>query len=372
METLFSDVETRFVLGEMIKASSIDVHLLVDFIKNNNVEQNWMYMQLPVGKWSHAASKLILQSSNGTGRNMHQCMGVVEKMLPVQYPTPPIHLANLKRKSLSELSEQPIKRQAVAAPPSEPPMAQRIIQPRPPLNGYPPVMTANPTTTTTSSLTSTGKKRGRPSKADKEAQARATYPRSTEYAPITPAPLAPINIAPQRDYVSSPGYEVSGSPADPRSRMRGRINATESSPTGLAYPLKSPASITDVPRALPEPIEHVERSTLSPQERGALAADANKSPAFQGQHIPNPPPPPPQQQQQPHLPHPTPSMTSQYTAAAPRQSPYDLPRGGHDSGRSIDPIFPDRDRSRSVSEHISRDMSPPQPPQPPSSVTNRT
>ncbi|KAK7952580.1 uncharacterized protein PG986_008308 [Apiospora aurea] len=353
METLFSDVETRFVLGEMIKASSIDVHLLVDFIKNHNVEQNWMYMQLPVG------------------RNMHQCMGVVEKMLPVQYPTPPNHLANLKRKSLSELSEQPIKRQAVAAP-SEPPMAQRIIQPRPPLNGYPPVMTPN-TTATTSSLTSTGKKRGRPSKADKEAQARATYPRSTEYAPITPAPLAPINIAPQRDYASSPGYEVSGSPADPRARMRGRVSATESSPTGLAYPLKSPASITDVPRALPEPIEHVERSTLSPQERGALAADANKSPAFQAQHTPNPPPAPPQQQQpQPHLPQPTPSMTSKYTAAAPRQLPYDLHRGGHDSGRSIDPIFPDRDRSRSVSEHISRDMSPPQPPQQPSSVTNRT
>lgn len=76
METSFSDIETvrladippwwtthltrrlpqRFVLGEMIKASSIDVHLLVDFIKNNNVEQNWMYMQLPVGKWSHVVS----------------------------------------------------------------------------------------------------------------------------------------------------------------------------------------------------------------------------------------------------------------------------------------------------------------------------
>ncbi|KAK8048425.1 hypothetical protein PG994_010155 [Apiospora phragmitis] len=355
METSFSDIETRFVLGEMIKASSIDVHLLVDFIKNNHVEQNWMYMQLPVG------------------RNMHQCMGVVEKMLPVQYPTPPNHLASLKRKSLSELNEQPIKRQAVAAP-SEPPMAQRIIQPRPPLNGYPPVMTANTFTTTTPSLTSTGKKRGRPSKADKEAQARATYPRSTEYAPITPAPLAPINIAPQRDYASSPGYEVSGSPADPRSRMRGRVNAIESSPTGLAYPLKSPASIKDVPRALPEPIEQVERSTLSPRERGALAADANKSPAFQVQamqHTPNPLPPP-SPQQQTHLPQPTTSMTSQYTTAASRQSPYDLPRGGHDSGRSLDPIFPDRDRSRSVSEHISRDMSPPQPPQPPSSITHRT
>ncbi|KAK8139167.1 hypothetical protein PG984_002547 [Apiospora sp. TS-2023a] len=355
METSFSDTETRFVLGEMIKASSIDVHLLVDFIKNNNVEQNWMYMQLPVG------------------RNMHQCIGVVEKMLPVQYPTPPSHLANLKRKSLSELNEQPIKRQAVAAPSAEPPMAQRIIQPRPPLNGYPPVMTANTTTTPTSSLTSTGKKRGRPSKADKEAQARATYPRSTEYAPITPAPLAPINIAPQRDYASSPGYEVSGSPADPRSRIRvGRINPAENSPTGLAYPLKSPASITDVPRALPDPIEHVERSTLSPQERGALAADANKSPGFQPQTVQQHTP----QQQHPHLPQPTASMAShQYTAAPARQSPYDLPRGAHDNPRPIDPIFPDRDRSRSASEHISRDMSPPQPPQlpqPPSSVTNRT
>ncbi|KAK6866125.1 hypothetical protein PG995_002653 [Apiospora arundinis] len=362
METSFSDIEKRFVLGEMIKASSIDVHLLVDFIKNNNVEQNWMHMQLPVG------------------RNMYQCMGMVEKMLPVQYPVPPSHMTNMKRKSFSDLNEQPIKRQAVAAP-SELPMAQRIIQPRPPLNGYPPVMTAN----TTPSLTSTGKKRGRPSKADKEAQARATYPRSTEYAPITPAPLAPINIAPQqRDYASSPGYEVSGSPADPRSRMRaGRIGAAENSPTGLSYPLKSPASITDVPRALPEPIEHVERTTLSPQERGALAADVNKSPGFQAmRQTPNPQLQQQQQQQQhpqpppPHLPQPTASITSQYTAAAPRQSPYDLPRvGEHDRARTLDPIFPDRDRSRSVSDHISRDMSPPQPPhlpQPSSSVTNRT
>ena len=314
----------------------------------------------------------VLQSSNGTGRNMHQCMGVIEKMLPVQYPVPPNHITNLKRKSFSDLTEQPLKRQAVAIP-SELPMAQRIIQPRPPLNGYPPVMAAN---TTTPSLTSTGKKRGRPSKADKEAQARATYPRSTEYAPITPAPLAPINIAPQqREYASSPGYEVSGSPADPRSRIRvGRPGASESSPTGLAYPLKSPASITDVPRALPEPIEHVERTTLSPQERGALTADVSKSAGFQPQQTvrqtPNPPQP------QPHLPQPTASNTTQYTAAAPRHSPYDLPRGGgHDSARPLDPIFPDRDRSRSVSERIPRDMSPPQPPQlpqPSSSVTNRT
>jgi hypothetical protein len=44
--------QQRFLLGEMIKASSIDVPLLADFIKTHNVEQNWMFMQLPLGSYS--------------------------------------------------------------------------------------------------------------------------------------------------------------------------------------------------------------------------------------------------------------------------------------------------------------------------------
>jgi hypothetical protein len=42
----------RFLLGEMIKASSVDVSLLAEFIKAHNIEQNWMNMQLPIGMYS--------------------------------------------------------------------------------------------------------------------------------------------------------------------------------------------------------------------------------------------------------------------------------------------------------------------------------
>ena len=40
----------RFVLGEMIKASSIDVVYLVEFIRQHDIEQNWLHMQLPIGE----------------------------------------------------------------------------------------------------------------------------------------------------------------------------------------------------------------------------------------------------------------------------------------------------------------------------------
>lgn len=42
----------RFLLGEMIKASSVDVPLLAEFIRTHNIEQNWMFMQLPIGMCS--------------------------------------------------------------------------------------------------------------------------------------------------------------------------------------------------------------------------------------------------------------------------------------------------------------------------------
>ena len=45
----------RFVLGEMIKVSTIDVATLVDFIRNHQVEPNWMLMQLPGGMYSGTA-----------------------------------------------------------------------------------------------------------------------------------------------------------------------------------------------------------------------------------------------------------------------------------------------------------------------------
>ncbi|KAI1410144.1 hypothetical protein F5Y13DRAFT_77556 [Hypoxylon sp. FL1857] len=313
MDTTFSDDEKRFVLGEMIKVSTIDVPTLVEFIRAHQVEPNWMSMQLP------------------NGRNMNQCLGAVETMFQAKFPPP--NLTSFKRKSLSDLVEHPAKRQAMMAP-IEPPIAPaRVIQPRPPPNGYPPAVPVS----ISPPVTSTGKKRGRPSKADKEAQARAVYSRLTEYTPITPAPMAPIAVQPQRDYASSPGYEISSNPVDQKSKKRGGFGAIDSpQPANSSFPLTSPASTTDTPRALPEPLEQVERSTLSPRDRGSIALDSRSPPLLQhmqqqdsSQGLPHlqprtqPPPPLPPSPRTPYVPH-----------------------------RGVDPIFPNRDRTRQMSDQL--------------------
>lgn len=266
-------------------------------------------------------------------------MGAVEKVLPVHFP-PALNLSGLKRKSVGEVGDQPVKRQAVVTPieQAHPP---RNIQPRPPVNGYAPAASISSSPT----VTSTGKKRGRPSKADKEAQARASFSRPTEYAPITPAPLAPAAPAPQREYASSPGYEIAGSYMDAKGGKRGKPSGSERSPMGSAYPLPSPASATETPRALPEAIERAGQ-TQSPRGIGCVApADSRSLPARSPlQH--------PLQPQSHALP------PIQASAPPPEQYRSDPPR-------IIDPIFPDRDRSRSAFDPTSR-TTPAAP-----SVTNR-
>ncbi|KAH8674063.1 hypothetical protein BX600DRAFT_509263 [Xylariales sp. PMI_506] len=334
METSLSDQETRFVLGEMIKASSVDVPLLAEFIKAHNIEQNWMHMQLP------------------TGRNMYQCMGALEKILPVHLPSHP-NLPSLKRKSVSDASDQQLKRQIVVTP-IESAVPPRNIQPRPPPfvpNGFASVQSG----AGSPSVTSTGKKRGRPSKADKEAQARANYSRSMEFAPITPAP-APL--APHREYASSPGYEIApGNPTDQRERKRGRPEGHERSPTSSVYPLASPASTTDTPRGLPEPIEQAGRIE-SPQGSGERLHANARSPALQQPPSQHPLLPQPQGLQQTNV-------LPPIQQAAPRILPtYDQYRGP-DTTRA-DPIFPGRDRSRSSFDATTRNTPPG-----PTPVTNR-
>lgn len=269
---------------------------------------------------------------------MNQCFGAVENMFHVKYPPP---LTNLKRKSLSDLVDHPSKRQAVM-PPVEPPVIPARIQPRPPPpNGY---MTTPPISTN-SGLTAAGKKRGRPSKADKEAQARANFSRSTEYAPITPAPLAPAVLQPQREYVSSPGYEIASSSVDQRHNKRGRAPTMDNvQHLSGSYPLASPASTTGTPRGLPEPLEHGEKSIASPRDRGSIPIDSRSPPLLphiQHQDIPHTHSPV-QPRQQP------PPLLQHSTRPPPIYEPY----------RGPDPIFPDRDRSRVVSEHPPKTSSP--------------
>ncbi|KAI2639905.1 hypothetical protein GGS26DRAFT_292106 [Hypomontagnella submonticulosa] len=323
MDTTFSDDEKRFVLGEMIKVSTMDVSTLVEFIKNHHVEPNWMLMQLP------------------GGRNMNQCIGAVENMFQTKYPPP--NLTSFKRKSLSDLADHPAKRQAMMGPiePSIAPPA-RIIQPRPPPNGYPPAVPVS----ISPPVTSTAKKRGRPSKADKEAQARTFYSRLNEFTPITPAPpLAPIAVQPQREYASPPGYEISSNPGDQKARKRGGFGPIDSpQQASSSFPLTSPASTTDTPRALPEPLEQVERATLSPRDRGPVTMDSRSPPL---------------------LPHMQQQDSSQGLAHL-------QPRGQHpplfppsprtpqvyEPHRTIDPIFPNRDRTRNISDQL-KDVPPP-------------
>lgn len=68
----------RFVLAEMIKASTLDITALAHFILSKNIEPNWMQMQLPPGTYGLLQSKscrLML-----LGRNMIQCVKAAEDM----------------------------------------------------------------------------------------------------------------------------------------------------------------------------------------------------------------------------------------------------------------------------------------------------
>jgi hypothetical protein len=48
---LLTSVTTqRFVLAEMIKASHMDVGILVEFIKHHEIQPDWLSMQLPGGR----------------------------------------------------------------------------------------------------------------------------------------------------------------------------------------------------------------------------------------------------------------------------------------------------------------------------------
>jgi hypothetical protein len=278
---------------------------------------------------------------------MSQCIGVVGKMLPVQPP----NLPNLKRKSFSDPNEQPMKRQAVRQiTPLEPTAAPpRSIQPRPPQNGYPSAAQASGSPSTTA----TGKKRGRPSKADKEAQARANSSRATEYANIIPAPMAPVTNAPQREYASSPGYEIS---AELKSKRQVRTDGSDGSPAGGAYPLPSPASAVETPRAFPEPHEQAEHLRLSPRDRLLPAIETRST---------LPPPLHQINQSQPRTvsqPHPPSHSQSQpqpqsHVSPGPGQPSRQSP-AAYEPYRGRDPIFPDRDRSRAVSDHIPRSTPP--------------
>ncbi|KAI1312116.1 hypothetical protein F5Y03DRAFT_264584 [Xylaria venustula] len=334
MEPSFSDDEKRFVLAEIIKVSAIDVPTLVEFIRAHNIVPDWLEMQLP------------------GGRNMNHCVRAVERMFQVSFPPPNIaSTGSFGKRRSGDLIDYPpaAKRQAItAAPPYEPTLTPvRHIQPRPPAsNGYPLMapMSSAP------AIPATGKKRGRPSKADKEAQAQARagagYPRHTDYTPITPAPPAPLPAPPQREHALPPGYDIASSVSlEQGPSKRPRPAPVDSPRQGSdSLPLVSPASTTGTPRALPEPTEPMERTNISPRDHGSVPVDSRSPPLA----------PLMQQHDQPQLhsqilPRPQVPLVPIQPSPRPPQvgGPYNRP----------DPIFPDRDRSRSMTDQASRNAS---------------
>lgn len=224
-------------------------------------------MQLPGGEQVDCCFLTVLSLLTFiiTGRNMHQCMRAASQLLDRELQLP--SLPNLKRKSVSDFSEHVPKRVASMTPiqyqPRPPPLPQplpvaqpqpqpqpqpsqlhqpvatsRAIQPRPssdskqptaegygvfqsksPSNGYG-VFQSNPTV----------RKRGRPSKAEKEAQARANsanYPTSTP-VPISPKPaISPAtSTTPVVSHASTrTAYHTATRPADSRSTGGGNTGA---------------------------------------------------------------------------------------------------------------------------------------------------
>ncbi|CAI4211506.1 unnamed protein product [Parascedosporium putredinis] len=59
MGSPFTDEEKRFLLAEMIKVSKVDIHALVEFVKSNRVEQEWLKMQVPNAPTLTSANHLI-------------------------------------------------------------------------------------------------------------------------------------------------------------------------------------------------------------------------------------------------------------------------------------------------------------------------
>jgi hypothetical protein len=273
---------------------------------------------------------------------MNQCFGAVENMFQAKFPPP--NLTSLKRKSLSDLADHPAKRQAIVAPAEPLATSARVIQPRPPTNGYSQVA---PVSVNSPGLTPSGKKRGRPSKADKEAQARASYSRSLEFAPITPAPLAQSALQPPRDFASPPLYDVAGNAGDQKARRRGRpaaVDSAQGQPAGSSFMIASPAAADMQRGGHDSTTEHAERGTLSPRDRGSIPSDS-RSPTLLP-HI--------QQREQPQMLSPLPPRT-QPQLHAPQQPP--RPQL-YEPYRVTDPIFPDRDRSRGVPDRAQQDSAP--------------
>lgn len=231
-------------------------------------------------------AKNSLLTLSSAGRTLNQCRDQFDTMMGMQIQHPS---QTTKRKSVGDLNEPYPKRIASMTQLEYQPQSQVLstprainIQPRPtnsraPVNGIDygyNVFHSNPSPTVSSAP---GRKRGRPSKADKEAQARAnaTAPsQQVAYAPISPAPgpvptptgksATPVNLHPTQNAY----HVVPGGPGDSNSHT-GRPSSDRAQPRGLAENLLERPGRTDTSekspsisnlleqRNSPEPKRHV-------------------------------------------------------------------------------------------------------------------
>lgn len=172
---------------------------------------------------------------------MSQCLRAAEAMFEKHF-SPPV-MPVLMPKPVGDINQTaippPMERQPYPAARSfqtrNATAAQPIsIQPRPSPNGYP---APSPSTSSPPMLlpfVMPGRKRGRPSKADREARGRANASQSGGYTPISPAPIAPSPAPPTAQNTYSPGpsaapaYQLSpGSAPEPRPKKKARTTAAD-------------------------------------------------------------------------------------------------------------------------------------------------
>ncbi|KAF7553086.1 hypothetical protein G7046_g7190 [Stylonectria norvegica] len=164
---LFTDVEKRFMLAEVIKTSRLDVRVLANFVSEHRIEPNWMQMQLP------------------PGLNMNQCVQAIEGMrilnrLGEKRKLTDIHAEQVAKKiALSSTKNPPVSSTSTKNPPisSTKPKSLKPILPRPSnvlIKAIPEQAPSPP------------KKRGRPSRAE---AASRTGPSQPPYlVPLAPRP----------------------------------------------------------------------------------------------------------------------------------------------------------------------------------------
>ncbi|OAA54114.1 hypothetical protein SPI_09048 [Niveomyces insectorum RCEF 264] len=169
----------------MIKASQIDVDAVVAFIKTCNILPNWLEMQIPHGctlsQCIQATISLgietqphLLLSLQTQQQQQQQQQQQHAHQQPRQVHSP-AQLLPGKRKTSNDLNDPVPKRLAMATaePHSATPPRGINIQPRLPTNTFAPI-TPRSSAFTSPATRNPPKKRGRPSRADKDALARAS------------------------------------------------------------------------------------------------------------------------------------------------------------------------------------------------------